>query len=142
MDRRNFVAALAAPIAMTLVLATPDAEARRIAVRRVRHRVRHRIRRRISTRFLYGRTFWVVPVHMAVGWELMHLHRVVEVREIRVVERDGRRGEVAVVRDDSGQNLEIDITREETRDNSINYPGLAIPDTDIDTPALEDSARP
>lgn len=141
MDRRIFLAALAAPLGIALALASTGVQARRLAGRRVRHRVRHRIRRRIATRFMFGRPFWVVPVHVAVGWELMHLHRVVVVREIRVVERDGRRGEIAVVQDDSGQILEMDITREDTPDNSVDFPGMAIPESDANTPALEDSAR-
>jgi hypothetical protein len=139
MDRRIVLAALAAPLGIALALASPGAQARRIGVRRVRHRVRHRIRRRISTRFLHGRPYWVVPLHLAVGWELMHLHRVVVVREIRVVERDGNRGEIAVVQDDTGQTAEMDITREDTGDNSIDLPGMAIPESDATTPALEDS---
>jgi hypothetical protein len=146
MDRRNFMAAFAAPtaasLALALVLPSSGVRARPVAARRVRHRVRHRIRRRISTRFIHGRTYWVVPLHLAVGWELMHLHRVVEVREIRVVERDGRRSEIAIVQDATGQRMEVDITREETRDNSIDYPGMAIPESDMNTPALEDSVRP
>jgi hypothetical protein len=141
MDRRNFIAALAAPIGIALALTSTGVQARRIGSRRVRHRVRHRIRRRISTRFIRGRPFWVVPVHLAVGWELMHLHRVVVVREIRVVERDGQRSEIAVVQDATGQTVEMDITREDTRDNSIDFPGMAIPESDANTPALEDSAR-
>ena len=141
MDRRNLIAALATPIGIALGLISTGIQARPLSVRRVRHRVRHRIRRRVSTRFIHGRPFWVVPVKVAVGWELMHLHRVVVVRELRVVERDGHRREIAVVQDDTGQTLEMDIAREDTRDNSVDLPGMAIPASDTNTPALEDSAR-
>jgi hypothetical protein len=141
MHRRSFMAALAVPMGIALALASTGVQARMTGGRRVRHRVRHRIRRRISTRFIHGRPFWVVPVRVAVGWELMHLHRVVVVREIRVTERDGRRGEIAVVQDDTGQTLEMGITREDTPDNSIDFPGMAIQESDANTPALEDSAH-
>lgn len=109
---------------------------RRRRVRR-RIRVRRHIRRRAFTRVVFGRPFWVVPVALAVGWELAHANRVVVVKEIKIVERDARRVEVAVVQDGSGKTEQIEITREDTKDNAESLPGSVIANDDKTTPGIE-----
>lgn len=87
-----------------------------------------------------GRSHWVVPVGLAVGWELMHESRVVVVREVKVVEIDGLKAEVAVVADADGKapaTREIAIIREDTRDNSVELEGTRLPDDDKTTPGVE-----
>src|SRR4051794_27073784 len=56
---------------------------RRRVRRRVRRHVRRRIRRRVAFRMVTGRRVAVVPLAVAVGWELSLGPRVVVVREVR-----------------------------------------------------------
>lgn len=106
--------------------------------RRVRRRVRRRIRRRVTFRIVRGRRVWVAPVALAVGWELaLDNNRVVVVKEIKYVERNGTNVEVAVVQNDDGKTEEIEIVRENTAENSEDLQGGILPDDDKTTPAVE-----
>jgi hypothetical protein len=143
MDRRSFLSAFL-PLAGTVVLlgATDTAftqvrprRRRRIIRRRIR--VRRRIRRRVAVRTVFGRPFWVVPVGLVVGWELAHAGRVVVVKEIKVVEKDGNKIEVATVQDSNGKSEQVEITREDTSDNRDNLEGSAIADSDKSTPGID-----
>ena len=139
MNRRDLAAALAAVFGAALIVDPTHALAQ--AVRRRRRRVRRRVRRRhrrlAVTRVVRGRRLWVVPVGLAVGWELVHDNRVVIVREIKVVERDGARVEVAVVQDGAGKTEEVEVLREDTADNRNELEGSVIADSDQSTPGVE-----
>ncbi len=136
MDRRNFAAALAALVGLGIGM-QPAVALSQGWRRRRRRRVRRRIRRRVVTRTLFGRPFWVVPVGLAIGWELMHRDRVVVVRQIRVVERDGRRVEVAVVADAAGNTEEVEILREDTPENVQELEGTLLAENDQSTPGID-----
>jgi hypothetical protein len=139
MDRRKLLIALSLPLGIALALEPGEASAYPNPRRRLRHRVfvRRRFRRRAFTRIRFGRPFWVVPVGVAVGWELAHRDRVVVVREIKVVEREGQKTEVAVVEDAAGKREEVEITREDTAENAGDLTGSVIGDGEPDTPAVE-----
>jgi hypothetical protein len=141
MDRRNFLVAIAALSGTALTLNVVDAQAGplRRRRRRVRRRifVRRRIRRHAFTRIVFGRPFWVVPLGLAVGWELAHADRVVVVKEIKVVEKDGNKIEVATVEDSKGKSEQIEITREDTAENSKNLEGTKLAANDTSTPSVE-----
>jgi hypothetical protein len=142
MKRRAFLVAavLAAAGGVGAGLAAgagPRVRARRWQRRRVRRRVRRRHRRRVAARLVAGRRVWVVPVGLAVGWELAHDGRVVVVRETRIVERDGDKVEIVVVADPDGKTEEIEIVREDTEENSVELEGSEIPGDDGDTPGIE-----
>jgi len=143
MNRRNFFAALAVPLGAVLAIHVSDVLAYDNPRRRVRNRLRlrRRIRRHAFTRIRFGRPFWVVPVGLAVGWELAHDHRVVVVRETRIVEQGGVRSEVAVVQDADGKTEQIDITREDTADNRKNLAGSVLDEADTTTPAIEEELQ-
>ncbi len=140
-DRRSFLASLAALAGGALAAAwslpaaaqTPRARRRR----RVRRRVRRRHRRRAVRRMVAGRPVWVVPVGLAAGWELVHEDRVVVVKEIRTVEKDGVRREVAVVAGADGKTEEVEILREDTAENRKELRGSVLADDDRTTPAVE-----
>lgn len=147
MNRRQFLTGLAAGAASLVLLpalgdaATPARRRRRR--RRVRRRIRRRVRRRAVRRMVRGRPWWVVPVGLAVGWELLHEDRVVVVREVKVVEIDGEKAEVAVVvAADAGAGAqasleEIPIIREDTKENAEELEGSRLPDDDKSTPGRE-----
>ncbi len=139
MNRRGFFAVLTAALSGVLLVDEADAQAgvRRRARRRVRRRIRRRIRRRAVTRVVLGRPFWVVPVGMVVGWELMHENRVVVVKETKIIERDGNKVEVAVVQDQQGKTEQIDLLREANADNAKDLEGSHLADNDKSTPAVE-----
>jgi hypothetical protein len=139
MNRRNFFAALAAPVGVALALKVGTALAYENPRRRVRPRlrVRRRIRRHVFIRTRFGRPFWVVPIGLAAGWELAHANRVVVVRETRFIEKDGVRTEVAIVQDESGKTEQVEITREDSADNRKNLEGSIVDDGDETTPAIE-----
>lgn len=145
MKRREWLCAALA-LAGTLGLSTEsDADVRvRRAVRWPRRRrfYRRRFRRVAFTRVVLGRTFWVVPVGLAVGWELMHRDRVVVVRETRVVVKDGQKTEVAVVEDSHGKTEEVEILREDNAENATELTGSAVPDDDTTTPTVPSQEAP
>lgn len=137
MNRRGLLVAMVAAFTGAVVLAdTADATIRRR--RRIRRRIRRRMRRRIVIRTLFGRPFWVVPVGMVAGWELVHADRVVVVKETKFVERDGNKVEVATVQDSSGKTEQIEITREDIAENSHNELGSILPASDHSTPGVDD----
>jgi hypothetical protein len=138
-NRRNFFAAVAAPLTVGLTLKASDAFASDNPRRRprARLRVRRRIRRNVFIRTRFGRPFWVVPLGLAAGWELRHANRVVVVRETRFLERDGVKSEVAVVQDGSGKTEHVEIEREDTPDNRKNLEGSLLEAGDTTTPAIE-----
>ena len=88
-------------------------------------------------RTVLGRPFWVVPVGLAIGWELVHRDRVVVVRQIRVVEREGRQVEVAVVADAAGKIEEVEIIREDTPENLEELEGTLLAENDVSTPSID-----
>jgi hypothetical protein len=140
MNRRDFAAACAAVFGATLAVNPTNAPAQ--AVRRRRRRVRRRVvrrryRRLAVTRVVLGRRLWVVPVGLAIGWELVHDNRVVIVREIKVVQRAGARVEVAVVQDGAGKTEEVEVLREDTPDNRKELEGSLVADSDQNTPSIE-----
>jgi hypothetical protein len=143
LDRRRLLTGLAAASA-AFVFGWSDADGaqRRARVvrgtrRRVRRRVRRRIRRPVVTRVIAGRPAWVVPLGLAVGWELVHDNRVVVVKEIKTFDRSGAKVQVAVVEDSSGKREEVDIFREDTSENSKNLEGSILADSDKTTPGVE-----
>lgn len=141
MNRRSFVISVFAAIA-ALVAPVRDSEAgsrarRRSHRRRVRRHIRRRIRRRVVFRRVRGRGFWVVPVGLVVGWELVHHDRVVVVHEVHFVEKDGVKTEVAVVHDASGKAEEIPILREDNGENGKDLEGSRLPDDDKTSPGVD-----
>ena len=140
MDRRMFFASLAAAFAAALSFGLGGAEAqvRHPVRRRARRVVRYRYRRRVVVRIVNGRPLWVVPVALAVGWELVHRDRVVIVRETRFIEKEGKRVEVALVQDSAGKTEEIEIFREDTAENRVELKGSALPEDDKTTPGVEE----
>ncbi|MBK8167693.1 MAG: hypothetical protein IPK64_17240 [bacterium] len=149
MNRRQFLTGLVAgAVSLTVLPALADASTparRRRQRRRVRRRIRRRVRRRVARRMIRGRAFWVVPVGLAAGWELLHEDRVVIVREIKVVELDGQKTEVAVVapadaKAEPGKSAateEIAILREDTKENAEELEGSRLPDDDKASPGRE-----
>jgi hypothetical protein len=135
MNRRSCIAL----VGSLLAAVGADAAVLRRGVRRrmVRRRVRRRFRRRVITRVVLGRRFWVVPLAVAVGWELVHDNRVVVVKEIKTVVRDGSKVEVALVSDDTGKTEEVDILREDNRANAKDLGGSVIAETDKSTPGID-----
>ena len=101
------------------------------ARRRVRRRVRRRIRRRVAFRVITGRNVAVVPVGVAVGWELAMPSRVVVVREVRP--------KTIIVVDASGDGAqeEIEIVREDTPENTAEEQGTELAADDTTTPSRE-----
>ena len=139
MKRRGFLTAMLVTLSSAgMLIATGEAGATIRRRRRIRRRIRRRMRRRAVTRMVLGRPFWVVPVGLVAGWELMHDHRVVVVQETRIIERDGTRVEVAVVQDSDGRTGQVDILREDTADNRKDLQGSALPDDDKSTPGVDD----
>ncbi len=137
MRRREFFSAIAMPMAAIAILGASGSQAYPNSRRKRRIRVRRRIRRVAFTRVVFGRPLWVVPVALAVGWELLHRDRVVVVKETRIVERDGKKSEIAVIEDQHGQSDSVEITREDTTDNAANLPGSVVSEGDNRTPAIE-----
>lgn len=140
MDRRNFLGrmfGLAAVLAAGGVAEASTRAQRRRRRRRVRRRIRRRIRRRVAFRTIAGRRWWVVPAACAVGWELAWSDRAVVVKEIRVVEADGAKTEIAVVEHADGKTEEVPLVREDTKENAKEMEGTRLPDDDTTTPAVE-----
>ncbi|MBC7983240.1 MAG: hypothetical protein H7Y02_05225 [Candidatus Obscuribacterales bacterium] len=140
MKRRMFLASLAAALGGVIALSSFDAAAGpvRRARRRVRRRViRRRVRRHAFTRVVLGRSLWVVPLGLAVGWELMHDDRIVVVKETKIIEKEGAKVEVAVVETSDGKKEEISILREDNAQNRKSLEGSVLPDDDKSTPGVK-----
>jgi hypothetical protein len=138
MNRRKLVA-FTLPLGIVLALGAGESSAYDNPRRRIRPRlrIRRRFRRRAFTRVRFGRPVWVVPVGLAVGWELAHADRVVVVREIKEVEREGQKTEVAVVQEAAGAPEEIEISREDSPENAAELPGSEIAEEDRESPGVE-----
>ncbi len=76
---------------------------------------------------------WVVPVALAVGWELVHEDRVVVVKEVKVIVVEGEETEAIVTEDGE----EILIEREDDDTNRKAEQGSTLPEGDTTTPAVE-----
>jgi hypothetical protein len=83
--------------------------------RRAVRRARRRVRRRVRWRVIAGRRALVVPLAVAVGWELLVDDRVVRVTEVH-------HHHVVVVHSD-GRTEELPIAREDTDDNGVELEG-------------------
>ena len=140
LSRREWLAALAGAGAFLASGAheVDGSQRRRPVRRRTRRRVRRRIRRVAVRRTVLGRPVWVVPIGLAVGWELALENRVVVVKEIKAVEKSGSKVQVAVVQDGSGKLEEFEILREDTAENRKDLAGSVLPDDDKTTPRVED----
>jgi hypothetical protein len=138
MNRRIFIAALAAPVGAALTLKASDVFAYDNPRRGVRpgSTVRRRVRRPVVVQTRLGRPVWVVPIGLAAGWELSHENRVVVVKETRIIGKDGAKSEVAIVQDASGKAEKVAITREDTADNSKILQGSVLDDNDTTTPSV------
>lgn len=111
MTRRAFAACLT----LAMAAATP-APAWGGPWRRKKRRVRRRrIRRHVIWRTHNGRRHLVVPLGIAIGWELMVDDRVVVVHEIKP--------DVIIVKDSSGKTEEIAVLKEDTEENKVDHEG-------------------
>ena len=139
MNRRTFFAATAAPLGVALTFKASDVFAydnpRRWPP------VRRRIRRPVVMGTSFGRPCWVVPVGLVAGWELSHANRVVIVRETHFIEEAGVKSEVAIVQDATDKIEQVEITREDTAENSRNLQGSVLDDGDTTTPAFVSASR-
>jgi hypothetical protein len=139
MKRRDLLPGVFAMFGAIALSTAAEAEPQRRKVARWPRRrrfYRRRFRRFAFTRVVFGRPFWVVPVSLVIGWELMHRNRVVVVKETRIIEKDGQKTEVAVVQDSTGKSEEVEILREDNVENSEELEGSVIPDEDTATPAV------
>ena len=83
---------------------------------RVRRRVwRWRVRRHVGWRVIGRRSLLVVPVALAVGWELFVDKKVVVVKEVHEHK--------VVVAHVDGQTQTIEIVKQDTDENSKNHEG-------------------
>jgi hypothetical protein len=140
MVRRRFLATIGAAVGAVL-LSLGAAEAGPIRRRRRRHRrrVRRRHRRRVGYRMVHGRRRLIVPLACVAGWELALDDRIVVVKEVRVVEKDGEKIETIVVQDIDNPKAkpeEIEIAREDTKENRSEMEGSEIPEGDEETPGV------
>jgi hypothetical protein len=94
----------------------PHLHPHRRRVRRVRRRVmRRRIRRRVLWRAFGPRRLLVVPLAIAVGWELMVDDRVVVVHEVHV--------DHIIVKDADGKTEKVETVKEDNADNAKELEG-------------------
>lgn len=113
MTRRGF-ALTALALALTAPALAEAGPRRRRVRRRVRRRMR-RIRRRVLWRPLTGRRALVVPVGLAVGWELMVDSRVAVVQGIGPG--------VVTVQYEGGERADLPYVQENTPENAQDLPG-------------------
>lgn len=130
MNRRTLTRTLLlGALAATVTEALAGPRRRRIR-RRVRRRIRRRIRRRVLWRTVAGRRLLVVPVAVAVGWELAVDKRVVVVREVRA--------DTVVVADaKTNATEELAIVKEDDAENVKELPGTVLAEADTTTPSRE-----
>lgn len=81
-------------------------------------------------RAVAGRPVMVVPVGVAVGWELAQGDRVVIVREVRPTT-------IVVVDSATGKTEEMPVVREDDATNSTEQLGTELSPSDTTTPARE-----
>lgn len=138
--RRQLVLGLVALGALTHTAeaaAGPRRPVRRRTRRRTRRRIRRRHRRRVTRRVVAGRSLLVVPVALAVGWELLVDDRVYVVTAIAP---DAAGIETATLTDDAGSTLKEAILREDTADNGQQLVGSEIDESDTTTPGVEEES--
>ncbi len=110
MDRRTMLGLLASTVGFAATEAVAGPRLRRRVRRRIRRRVRRRIRRRVIWRTLGPRRALVVPLALAIGWELALDNRVVVVHELRpdvivvVDAKTNAKEEIAIVKEDTADN--------------------------------------
>jgi len=85
--------------------------------------VRRRHRRRVAWRVITGRRVLVVPVAVAVGWELEKDGHVVVVHEVRSPS-------VIVIRYPDGRSEEVECAREDTPENGAELQGTVVAEGD------------
>ncbi|MBX7098561.1 MAG: hypothetical protein K1X89_12690 [Myxococcaceae bacterium] len=130
MDRRTLNRSLLLGLAAALTTEALAGPRRRRIRRRVRRRIRRRIRRHVLWRTVAGRRLLVVPVAVAVGWELAVDQRVVVVREVRA--------ETVVVADlKTSATEELPAVREDDAENAKELPGTVLAEGDTTTPSRE-----
>lgn len=88
---------------------------RRKRSRSRRHFWRRRIRQRVLWRTIGGRRLLVVPLGVAVGWELLRDDEVVVVKEVHTYN--------IVVEHKNGKTETIDIVKEDNNENSKDFEG-------------------
>lgn len=93
----------------------PGGPHRRRVRRRVRRRMR-RMRRRVRWSMRAGRRALIVPVGLAIGWELMVENRLALVQSVNG-------GQVVVQYVDGGSVETVPVVMENTADNSEVLPG-------------------
>jgi hypothetical protein len=114
MQRREFLAAVIA-LAAAPALAHPGAH-RHPHTRRRRRRIRRRrIRRRVLWRSVGPRRLLVVPLAVAVGWELVVDDRVVIVHEVHY--------DHVIVKHADGKTEKLDVVKEDDTENSKELEG-------------------
>ena len=117
----GFFAVLFSPVALMSSPAQADKGRhshphRRKPRRMVRRRVRRRrIRRRAGWRVVHSRRLLIVPLAVAIGWELMVDNRVVVVREVHE--------HTIVVTHHDGSTQTIEVEKENLPENSIEIEG-------------------
>lgn len=138
-SRRQLVLSLAAAIGVAAI-GSGDAEAaprsparRRTRRRTTRRRVRRRHRRVVRRRVVVGTSMLVVPVTLAVGWELVVDDRVYVVEKIYVVDDV----EMVTLVASDGTTIEEPVVREDTPENSQEMEGSELPEDDTTTPNVE-----
>ncbi len=136
-DVLQSLVALAATFSSAGALAGPRRRQKRRVRRRVRRRTRRRIRRHVVWRTVGGRRALVVPLAVAVGWELALGPDVVVVHEVKKVQVEGATREVIVVVHKDGKKEEVEIVREDTEENKKELDGSEVAAGDTTTPARE-----
>ncbi len=134
--RRSLIVALLAGLAVAAVEAEASPARRTIrrrTRRRTRRRVRRRHRRRVRRRVVAGRSVLVVPVALAVGWELVVDDRVWIVTRVYTVEGV----ETAELKASDGTTRSEPIVREDTADNREELEGSPLPESDTTTPGVD-----
>ncbi len=135
--RRQLLVGAVAAVSLTVVASDALAGPRRRTVRRrTRRRVRRRHRRIVRRRTVAGVPTLVVPVSLAVGWELMVDDQVYVVT--RVYKADGVERVVLTASDDS--TLDEPILREDTAENGKEQKGSELPEDDTTTPGVDADA--
>ncbi len=108
-SRRSFMAALIAILASPTSLVHSGPPQRRRRRRRGRRVWRRRLRRRALWRTIGGRRLLVVPLAIAVGWEILKDEKVVIVKEVHTHK--------IIVEDTNGKTETIEIVKEDTKEN-------------------------
>ena len=123
MDRRTMLGLLASTVCLTAAGADAGPLRRRRVRRRIRRRVRRRIRRRVIWRTVGARRALVVPLALAVGWELALDNRVVVVHEVRP-------DVIVVVDPKTNAKEEVAVVKEDTADNAKELEGTVVAEND------------